>query len=289
MKPLYLTGREQRLVLRSNRLVHLDNDNGTRQEWEARDLPFDAVISECFGGFISIPALRWLALNGVSLTLLNFNGRPLSVTMPDFPLNAPDRLLQLQAHLDPGTRALVAREILARKVGTSPPAWAKTVPELMEWEARRAAEYWDALGIVRDYPNARDPLNAVLNYAYGILESRARLAVHRSGMDPAVGFLHTPQNYKSAFVYDVMEPFRAKTDKAVLPLARAVRRTEWFTMYGYGVRLRPQLAERVVSAVSRAFADKDADSFVHSLPRTFAFAYDSSPGNLRVSSMVSPS
>jgi CRISPR/Cas system-associated endonuclease Cas1 len=38
--------------------------------------------------------------------------------------------------------------------------------------------------------NATHPVNATLNYAYGILESLVRMQIVASGLDPAIGYLH---------------------------------------------------------------------------------------------------
>jgi hypothetical protein len=38
--------------------------------------------------------------------------------------------------------------------------------------------------------NARDPVNADLNYGYGFLEGECRHAISAVGLEPSVGFLH---------------------------------------------------------------------------------------------------
>lgn len=65
--------------------------------------------------------------------------------------------------------------------------------------------------------NASDPLNVLLNYAYGLLLADVIRAVHACGLDPHAGFLHTAARNKPALALDLMEEFRAPVaDSAVV-------------------------------------------------------------------------
>jgi CRISPR/Cas system-associated endonuclease Cas1 len=55
---------------------------------------------------------------------------------------------------------------------------------------------------------AVDPTNAILNYAYGVLEGPCRQALAAEGFDLACGFLHADQQYRDSLVYDLMESMR---------------------------------------------------------------------------------
>ena len=106
----------------------------------------------------------------------------------------------------------------------------------------------------RSNPNrgATHPMNAMLNYAYGVLETMVRSHVIGAGLDPTTGFFHG--NYprgKTALVYDLMEPLRPLADRNLLEF---VQRTTFssadFMLTPNGVcRLNPQLARAVVSRV----------------------------------------
>lgn len=68
---------------------------------------------------------------------------------------------------------------------------------------------------------AVDPVNALLNYGYGILSSRIWAAVMLAGLDPFAGFLHTDRPGKPSLVLDLMEEMRAPAvDRAVLAHVR---------------------------------------------------------------------
>lgn len=64
--------------------------------------------------------------------------------------------------------------------------------------------------------HATHQVNAVLNYAYALLESQVRIATIAQGLDSATGYLHAFRPKRTALVYDVMEPLRPQADRMVL-------------------------------------------------------------------------
>jgi CRISPR-associated endonuclease Cas1 len=97
--------------------------------------------------------------------------------------------------------------------------------------------------------HAVDPLNAVLNYAYGCLEGKARQALEAQGFDVACGFLHVDQDGRDSLVYDLMECARGTVDGLALAfLGRTVLHAGDFVQTKAGeCRLHPQLARAVVA------------------------------------------
>lgn len=65
---------------------------------------------------------------------------------------------------------------------------------------------------------ARDPFNAFLNYAYGVLYARVEKALMLAGLDPYVGFLHRDDYNHKSLVFDFIEPYRGWADKVVFTL-----------------------------------------------------------------------
>lgn len=65
---------------------------------------------------------------------------------------------------------------------------------------------------------ARDPFNAFLNYAYGVLYSLVEKACIIAGLDPYIGFLHTDNYNKPSLTFDVIENFRIYADRVVFRL-----------------------------------------------------------------------
>lgn len=161
----------------------------------------------------------------------------------------------------------------------APPA---TIDELLRIEGRIAAIYfnsWRSVGLswkgLKRHPipdhwhgfrsrtalnptykpsnrNATHPINAMLNYAYGLLESHVRIGVLADGYDPVEGIMHSRATRdRHSFVFDMMEPLRPVVDRAVLKLVGE----ETFSgadciLQNDGVcRLGPDLARRVVHEV----------------------------------------
>lgn len=89
--------------------------------------------------------------------------------------------------------------------------------ELMGFEGNCSRIYWEAVSSIINprfgFPGrggryAKDPINAMLNYGYALLEGEVWRAVHYSGLDPYGGFLHVDRPGKASLVLDLMEEFR---------------------------------------------------------------------------------
>lgn len=99
--------------------------------------------------------------------------------------------------------------------------------------------------------NASHPVNAMLNYAYTVLESQQRLKAVAEGYDPTIGIMHEGGNRAAAFIFDIMEVERATVDRAILNFIRGHKfHPADFALRSDGVaRLSPQLAKAIVSIV----------------------------------------
>jgi CRISP-associated protein Cas1 len=97
--------------------------------------------------------------------------------------------------------------------------------------------------------NATHPLNAMLNYAYAVLEAQVRIQTVAEGYDPTIGIMHHDYRGGPAFVLDKMEPLRPIFDRAILAFALSHElHPADFVLRSDGVcRLNPQLSRRVVS------------------------------------------
>ncbi len=68
---------------------------------------------------------------------------------------------------------------------------------------------------------AKDPFNAFLNYAYGVLYSRVEKVLIIAGLDPYVGFMHRDDYNTKSMVFDFIEPYRIYADEVVFKLFSA--------------------------------------------------------------------
>lgn len=57
-----------------------------------------------------------------------------------------------------------------------------------------------------------DPVNACLSLGYTLLHSQAVQACWATGLDPMVGFLHTPAHGRASLACDLVEPWRTRID-----------------------------------------------------------------------------
>jgi CRISPR-associated protein Cas1 len=101
--------------------------------------------------------------------------------------------------------------------------------ELMGIEGRGAQKYWKAVKQVlpekyrftgRKGRGATDPVNAALNYSYGILYGQVERSLVLAGLDPFAGFLHVDRPGKPSLTLDFIEEFRpVVVDRTVFGLA----------------------------------------------------------------------
>lgn len=73
----------------------------------------------------------------------------------------------------------------------------------------------------RSFRPAKDPFNAFLNYAYGVLYSRVEKVLVIAGLDPYVGFMHRDDYNMKSMVFDFIEPYRIYADEVVFKLFSA--------------------------------------------------------------------
>jgi CRISPR-associated protein Cas1 len=105
--------------------------------------------------------------------------------------------------------------------------------------------------------DASHPVNAILNYAYAILESHVRIEIVSQGYDPMIGYLHAFEKYRAALVYDLMEPLRPVVDRTVLGFVQAqIFKRADFTILKDGVcRLNPEMARHLAAIVYARLAN----------------------------------
>lgn len=221
-----------------------------------RKIPYDTIIIDGHSGYISLQAFHWLSKNNIPVFVLDFDGTIISNILPPTPVKTDTKLAQIQASLDKEKQVQIAKAFITAKIQRNIQVlnWiaqkyditahlkrakaeqlqlfnAKTVDQIRTTEGRVALRYWQAIQTIIpecfDFQgrttgshnnNATDPINLILNYAYGVLEGYCRKAINTVGLEPSVGFLHTYSDYqtKQSLVYDLQEPFRWLADVTVL-------------------------------------------------------------------------
>lgn len=95
------------------------------------------------------------------------------------------------------------------------------------------------------------PVNAILNYVYGVLEHQVRGHILAAGVDPTIGFMHSNGNDRASLVFDLMEPIRPVMDQKILEfvLDRTFSPDDFILNKNGICRLHPQFARYVVKTV----------------------------------------
>ena len=133
---------------------------------------------------------------------------------------------------------------------------------ILSAEGRAAQKYWGALKQVipeqygwpgRKTRGAVDPINASLNYGYGILYGQIERALVLAGLDPYGGFIHADRPGKPSLVFDLIEEFRQiVVDRTVVGMANKKMALE---LDGKGLLVqesRRAIAEKVLARLEAA-------------------------------------
>jgi CRISPR-associated protein Cas1 len=161
--------------------------------------------------------------------------------------------------LDPPKDVDALRGLEANSAATYFRAW-RAMPLRWRESARHPIpEDWRSVGSrtsrfhLAGNRNASHPVNAILNYAYAVLQSQVQIKAVAEGYDPMLGIMHYERDGSPAFVFDLMEPERPKVDRAILGFLKseALHPVD-FTFRADGVvRLSPELTRRVAGLAAR--------------------------------------
>jgi len=263
-------------------------------EFEPHRIPYDSIIIDGHYGSLSLEAMRWLSKHDVSIALLNWNGNLLSNTMSQETLNAKLKIKQYEKYLNPELRLYIVGQIVKQKVRSSLSLLKAlsnfydidlstmnkeieridydNINSLMMYEGRIASAYWSELTkifnvIGKDFNfqsrknlsyswnmNASDPINALLNYGYAILESMVRKDINTIGLDVSIGYLHEIAPSKHPLVYDLQELFRYIVDYSVIEvLESGLKKSDFITTENYHIRLKPNTAKLLIEKIKNNF------------------------------------
>jgi len=138
------------------------------------------------------------------------------------------RTLLQRNHVEPPAPVLQRLRRLAQQAGA-----ATEMDELLGIEGSAARLYFEHFGGMikveddserpafdfahRNRRPPRDPVNALLSFAYSLLTKDLTIVCHSIGFDPFIGFYHQPRFGRPALALDLMEGFRPLVaDSAVL-------------------------------------------------------------------------
>ncbi len=136
-------------------------------------------------------------------------------------------------------------------------AWSNVEIRFVRVDQSKVPEHWLTFGQRRSPQSASgrraiNPVNAMLNYLYALLEAEARIAAIAVGLDPGLGILHLDKKARDSFALDVMESCRPAVDTYVLDLLEGhVFRSSDFTETRAGMcRIAPRLAHQLTNTTT---------------------------------------
>ena len=107
----------------------------------------------------------------------------------------------------------------------------------------------------RNY-NSTDPLNAILNYLYAIMEAEGSLACHSVGLEPRVGWMHADRRWRPSLALDLMEAVRHHIDRWALAFLGSEKLTheDFFEQRNGVCRILPPMGQ-ILSETSGTWRD----------------------------------
>ena len=106
-----------------------------------------------------------------------------------------------------------------------------------------------ATGVKGENRNASHPINAMLNYAYGVKLVQMQIDAVAEGYDPTLGVMHDRKRGDERFVLDLIEPERPKVDAIVLKMVKehSFSGADFVIRTNGNCRLSPQLARHLTA------------------------------------------
>jgi CRISPR-associated endonuclease Cas1 len=172
--------------------------------------------------------------------------------------NAASALIrQIRSELAEVETIDVIRNIEARAARIYWKAWRTISITFPDKELPRVPEHWRSfdsrISRLSGSPRlAANPVNAILNYLYALLEAECRLAVAALGLDPEMGVLHMDTINRDSLACDLMEAIRSDVDAYVLDriLKQPLKRNWFFEERNGNCRLMADLASQLAETAS---------------------------------------
>lgn len=119
MNPLLISGFGTSINVEKRKLVIQNKLKNEKLEFYPHQIDHDSIIVDGHSGSITFESMRWLLKHNINLTLLNWNGNLLGVTLPQEPKIGKVRVKQYQKYLDDEFRFKIAFEIVNSKISSS--------------------------------------------------------------------------------------------------------------------------------------------------------------------------
>lgn len=122
----------------------------------------------------------------------------------------------------------------------------------------------------RTAPGARDPINALLNVGYTVLQHFTSHMIGLVGLAPALGFMHSPSPGHATLASDLQEPFRHLVDRVVIRTTKLISRSDFVMTEGSSpvLRVKPRAMKIFLENFHQDFS-KNCQSQGQSMPKPY--------------------
>jgi CRISPR-associated protein Cas1 len=286
--PLYVQEQGARIGLSAECLVVRSRDG---RKTEVR-LAHTSHVSVFGNVQISTQAIRTLLERSIPVVYFSTGGWYYGRMVGHDPKNVELRLAQLRAAADPARCLAIARGLIGSKVRNCRTMLRRNCDDVDEMvldelersarKAERACSLGELLGIEgtaarlyfgsfagmlkargigsetfdldgRNRRPPKDPVNALLSFAYSLLARDFAAALAVVGLDPMIGFYHQPRFGRPSLALDLMEEFRPLVaDSIVLSAINiGVVDSEDFVRSPAGIAMTPASRKRLLETYER--------------------------------------
>ncbi|MGI0061367.1 MAG: CRISPR-associated endonuclease Cas1 [Nitrosotalea sp.] len=119
MNPLLISGFGTSINVEKRKLVISNKLKNKKLEFYPHQIDHDSIIVDGHTGSITFESMRWLMKHDINLTLLNWNGNLLGITLPQEPKAGKLRIKQYEKYLNSESRFEIALKIVQSKTANS--------------------------------------------------------------------------------------------------------------------------------------------------------------------------
>ena len=119
MNPLLISGFGTTINVDKRKLIIQNRLQNKKYEFFPHKIKHDSIILDNHTGNISFESIRWLMKHNIQLTLLNWNGNLLAITLPESAISGKLRIKQYQKYLDKKTRYEIEEKFVFSKIDSS--------------------------------------------------------------------------------------------------------------------------------------------------------------------------
>jgi CRISP-associated protein Cas1 len=239
---------------------------------------------------ITTQAARALLDRGIPVMYLSGGGWFVGRLVGTETNNIDLRIAQFRAAQDPGTCLNLARAFVVAKIRNGrtllrrnhpaigsvvlrqlkqvarKAAKAESLESLLGFEGAAAREYFQSFAGMfksaevgafdltrRNRRPPRDPVNAMLSFAYALLTKEIVIAASGVGLEPLLGFYHQPRFGRPALALDLMEEFRPLIADSVVVTAvnTGVVTRDDFVLLAGACSIKPHARKKLIEAYER--------------------------------------